>query len=81
VDGKLTMPNMPDLLTGPRDDPDAVQLALPDNDSVPPPALPGLDARRGIAAAVAGEFGGGGVCGSSSTGAFQNANTASTSAS
>ncbi|KAF6260727.1 hypothetical protein COO60DRAFT_1505165 [Scenedesmus sp. NREL 46B-D3] len=54
VDGKLTMPNMPDLLTGPADDPDGVTLALPDNSSVPLPQLPGLDLSRGVAAAVEG---------------------------
>eukprot|EP00882_Tetradesmus_deserticola_P006882 GHRQ01007249.1.p1 GENE.GHRQ01007249.1~~GHRQ01007249.1.p1 ORF type:complete len:423 (+),score=169.00 GHRQ01007249.1:147-1415(+) len=54
VDGKLTMPNMPDLLTGPRDDPEGVTLALPDNASVPLPQLPGLDLSRGVAAAVEG---------------------------
>eukprot|EP00879_Flechtneria_rotunda_P012691 GHRR01013252.1.p1 GENE.GHRR01013252.1~~GHRR01013252.1.p1 ORF type:complete len:386 (+),score=138.11 GHRR01013252.1:137-1294(+) len=54
VDGKLTMPNMPDLLTGPTDDPDGVTLALPDNSSVPPPEVPGLDLSRGVAAAVEG---------------------------
>jgi hypothetical protein len=54
VDGKLTMPNMPDLLTGPPDDPEAVKLALPDNASVPQPQLPGLDLSAGIAAAVPG---------------------------
>lgn len=48
------MPNMPDLLTGPVDDPDGVTLALPDNSSVPPPEVPGLDLSRGIAAAVEG---------------------------
>lgn len=54
VDGKLTMPNMPDLLTGPADDPDGVTLALPDNSSVPSPEVPGLDLSRGVAAAVEG---------------------------
>lgn len=54
VDGKLTMPNMPDLLTGPPDHPDSVVLALPDNGSVPPPNLPGVDLSRGVAAAVEG---------------------------
>jgi hypothetical protein len=54
VDGKLTMPNMPDLLTGPADDPDGVTLALPDNSSVPLPQLPGMDLSRGVAAAVEG---------------------------
>lgn len=54
VDGKLTMPNMPDLLTGPADDPGGVSLALPDNASVPLPQLPGLDLTRGVAAAVEG---------------------------
>eukprot|EP00775_Hariotina_reticulata_P011312 gene11312-11462_t len=54
VDGKLTMPNMPDLLTGPADDPDGVMLSLPDNSSVPPPAISGLDLSRGVAAAVEG---------------------------
>eukprot|EP00878_Enallax_costatus_P013328 GHUV01013934.1.p1 GENE.GHUV01013934.1~~GHUV01013934.1.p1 ORF type:complete len:645 (+),score=183.34 GHUV01013934.1:126-2060(+) len=54
VDGKLTMPNMPDLLTGPADDPDGVTLALPDNSSVQPPEVPGLDLSRGVAAVVEG---------------------------
>jgi hypothetical protein len=58
VDGKLTMPNMPDLLTGPPDDPDSITLALPDNSSVLPPSMPGLDLSRGVAAAVPGERGG-----------------------
>lgn len=48
------MPNMPDLLTGPADDPDGVTLALPDNSSVPPPSVPGLDFARGVAAVVEG---------------------------
>eukprot|EP00878_Enallax_costatus_P025565 GHUV01027364.1.p3 GENE.GHUV01027364.1~~GHUV01027364.1.p3 ORF type:complete len:105 (-),score=33.18 GHUV01027364.1:850-1164(-) len=55
VDGKLTMPNMPDLLTGPADDPDGVTLALPDNSSVQPPEVPGLDLSRGVAAVVEGK--------------------------
>jgi hypothetical protein len=55
VDGKLTMPNMPDLLTGPMDDPDSVTLALPDNSSVPLPSLPGVDLTHGVAAVVPGE--------------------------
>lgn len=54
VDGKLTMPNMPDLLTGPMDDPDSVTLALPDNSSVPLPLLPGVDLTHGVAAVVPG---------------------------
>lgn len=60
MDGKLTMPSMPDLLTGPADEPDGVQLELPDNASVPPPLLPGVDLSKGIAAAVEGA---GGTCG------------------
>lgn len=55
VEGKLTMPNMPDLLTGPMDDPESVTLALPDNSSVPLPALPGVDLSHGVAAVVPGE--------------------------
>jgi hypothetical protein len=51
------MPNMPDLLTGPPDDPDSVTLALPDNSSVPPPSMPGVDLSRGVAAAVPGKGG------------------------
>lgn len=50
------MPNMPDLLTGPPDDPDSVLLALPDNSSVPPPHIPGVDLQRGVAAVVPGGY-------------------------
>jgi hypothetical protein len=48
------MPNMPDLLTGPPEDPQSVTLALPDNSSVPLPALPGVDVSQGVAAVVPG---------------------------
>jgi hypothetical protein len=48
------MPNMPDLLTGPVNDPDGVLLSLPDNSSVPPPVVPELDLTGGVAAAVEG---------------------------
>jgi hypothetical protein len=45
---------MPDLLTGPPDDPESVTLALPDNSSVPLPPLPGVDVSQGVAAVVPG---------------------------
>lgn len=51
------MPNMPDLLTGPPEDPESVSLALPDNSSVPLPQLAqGVDLTQGVAAVVPGGF-------------------------
>lgn len=57
-DGKLMMPGMPDLLAGTSGpEGDGVELLLPDNTTIPPPEVPGLELSKGIVNAVAGEGG------------------------
>lgn len=53
VEGQYLAPSLPSLYS-------PIKAILPDNSSIPPPSIPGIDTAMGLAAAVPGGCGGGG---------------------